>query len=253
MLLLVDFLGSLNFLTGLRMFLLHITTTWPYLHPLLPGLYYFLLSSTTAVWEKISTSNASKCLENFSSYIALITLCLSALAYFFSFMLLYGIYILDMRSISVFGSSANVLVISTENNLLTYFPNLLLLVFYWVPLTKKLERSESNLSGKWNKCGWRKKICVEGHLYQTIGALVMRPGRVHALIKQIKQWDFELVPSGYNFYWHVQWVMRHLLCTNDEQHFHVHKQGDFENRCMTHIRNLEYSIKVSSNNAKPML
>lgn len=85
MLLLVDFLGSLNFLTGLRMFLLHITTTWPYLHPLLPGLYYFLLSSTTAVWEKISTSNASKCLENFSSYIALITLCLSALAYFFFF------------------------------------------------------------------------------------------------------------------------------------------------------------------------
>lgn len=229
------FLGCLNVLTALRMFLLHIT--WPYFFPLLPGWYCFLLSSTTAICEKIITSNASKCLANFFFYIALITLFLSAL-FFFPVILLYGIYTWHeiYQFVWLFSKSSSH---KHRKQLAEIFSKHSPSGFLLSATHKKkikLERSESNLSGKWNKCSWRKKICVWGHLYQTIEALVMCPGRVHALIKQIKQWDFELVPSGYNFYWQVQWVMWHLLCTNDEQHFHVHKQGDFANRCMATLR-----------------
>lgn len=90
-----------------------------------------------------------------------------------------------------------------------------------------------------------KDLCL-GMFVSDYWGFSYMPRWVHALKRQIKQWDIELVPSGYNFYWQVQWVMWHLLCTNDEQHFHVHKQGDFATRCMAHIANLEYSIKVSS-------
>lgn len=130
-------------------------------------------------------------------------------------------------SVSVSSSSPNIVAVSTKTNLLKYFPNISFLVFSWSTTYKKLERTESNLSGKWAKCTWTKKPHDWRHLYQTVGALVMYPGRVHALIKQIKQWDFELVHSGNNFYWHAQWVTWYFLRTNAEQHFHAHKQGAF--------------------------
>lgn len=100
--------------------------------------------------------------------------------------------------VSVSSSSLNILAMSTETNLLKYFPNIPLLVFSWSTTYKKLERNESNLSGKWTKCTWTKKPCDWRHLYQTVGALVMCPGRVHTLIKQTKQREFELVHSGNN-------------------------------------------------------
>lgn len=68
-------------------------------------------------------------------------------SFFFPLSYYFMEYILDMKSISLSGSSAKVLVISTENNLLKYFLNIRLLVFYWVPLTKK----KNKIRKKWKQ------------------------------------------------------------------------------------------------------
>lgn len=94
-----------------------------------------------AIWEKIITSNASKCLANFFPTLHSLHCFCQPLHIFFPFVWLYGIYILDMRSIRMSGSSANVLAMSTENNLLKYFPNILRLVFYWNTTHKKIRKN----------------------------------------------------------------------------------------------------------------
>lgn len=127
MLHLLDFLGEPQFSHWSQNVL---TTHHFYLAIFLPIAPRIILFLTIQYNYSLRKNNYKQCLANFFSYIELITFFLSALEFFFPFIFLYGIYILDMRSISVSGSSANVLVMSTENNLQKYFPNILLLVFY---------------------------------------------------------------------------------------------------------------------------
>lgn len=193
------FPSSLNFVTSLRIFLLYITTTWLYSH-----CFWDYIVSCSPVQLKLNylrINNCRWCLQMSSdlfSYIVrftYVTYYIVFVSHWICFWLsccfMECIYLMWVF-VSMSSSSLNILAMSTETNLLKYFPNIPLLVSSWSTTYKKLERNESNLSGKWTKCAWTKKPHNWRHLYQTVGAL----GRVHALVKQTKQRDFELVHSG---------------------------------------------------------